>query len=107
MGKAVMAHAPDKQQSRDNRQRVREVLMAEWDPIGVKDMPEAQDEYDAYVGKIYVMSMDESATREQIAAYLSDTEVERMGSPRTPKVAERCARTAEILIGMKPEFGAG
>ena len=81
--------------------------MAEWDPIGVKDMPEAQDEYDAYVGKVYVMLMEESATREQIAAYLSDTEVERMGSPRTTKVAERCARAAEILIGMKPEFGAG
>jgi hypothetical protein len=28
---------------------VREFLLREWDPIGVSDVPEAQDEYDSYV----------------------------------------------------------
>src|SRR5688572_6040962 len=32
---------------------IRDVLMREWDPIGVADMPEAQDEYDSYIGQIY------------------------------------------------------
>ena len=30
-------------------QEIRRVLLREWDPIGVKDVPEAQDEYDSYV----------------------------------------------------------
>jgi hypothetical protein len=52
----------DRYQSREHRAKVREVLMREWDPIGVRDAPEAQDEYDSYVGKAYVMLMDEGAT---------------------------------------------
>ena len=32
--------------------QVREILLDEWDPIGVGDEPDAQDEYDAYVGPI-------------------------------------------------------
>jgi hypothetical protein len=48
---------------------VREVLR-EWDPIGVRDAPEADDEYDSYVGKAYVMLMDEGATANTILDYL-------------------------------------
>ena len=50
-----MSHGRNKYQSRENRAEVREVLMREWDPIGVRDCADAQDEYDAYVGKVYVM----------------------------------------------------
>lgn len=32
-----------------------EVLLSDWDPIGVNDVPEAQDEYDSYVGDVYRM----------------------------------------------------
>lgn len=69
----------NKYQSRENRAKVREVLMREWDPIGVCDEAEAQDEYDAYVGKVYVMLMDERAIAETIAAYLFDVATEHMG----------------------------
>jgi hypothetical protein len=51
-GKA-MAHGRNKYQSRENRARVREILMREWDPIGVAGSPEAADEYDSYVGKVH------------------------------------------------------
>ena len=34
---------------------IREVLMREWDPIGVAGVPEAQDEYDQYINQIYGM----------------------------------------------------
>lgn len=30
-------------------QKVRHILLHEWDPIGVGDLAEAQDEYDSYV----------------------------------------------------------
>lgn len=32
---------------------VRNVLMNDWDPIGVQDFPEAVDEYDSYAMPIY------------------------------------------------------
>jgi hypothetical protein len=32
---------------------IRKVLLTEWDPIGVLTIPEAQDEYDAYVSEVY------------------------------------------------------
>jgi hypothetical protein len=31
------------------RERVKEILLLRWDPIGVSDVENAQDEYDAYV----------------------------------------------------------
>lgn len=67
-----MAHGRNKYQSRENRAKIREILIQEWDPIGVRDVPQAQDEYDSYIGRVYVMLMDEGATRQAVAAYLFD-----------------------------------
>jgi hypothetical protein len=54
-----MAHGRDKYQSRVNRTRLRQILLRDWDPIGVQHAPEASDEYDAYADRAYVMLMDE------------------------------------------------
>ena len=32
---------------------IRQILLRHWDPVGVVDVPEAQDEYDGYISKIY------------------------------------------------------
>lgn len=32
---------------------IRHVLLEVWDPIGIKDEPNAQDEYDGYIGEVY------------------------------------------------------
>ena len=32
---------------------IRKILFQDWDPIGVSHIPEAQDEYDSYVGGVY------------------------------------------------------
>lgn len=34
---------------------IRRVLLHEWDPIGIADQPEAQDEYDSYIHEIHGM----------------------------------------------------
>lgn len=52
--------------------------MQAWDPIGVKDIPEAADEYDLYLGDIYGLVVD-GVPLSKIAAYLRYVEVERMG----------------------------
>ena len=41
------------EESRRIRMEIRHVLMDVWDPIGVKDEPNAQDEYDGYIGKLF------------------------------------------------------
>ena len=33
--------------------RIRAVFMNDWDPIGVRDIPECTDEYDSYVVPLY------------------------------------------------------
>lgn len=51
--------------------------MSDWDPIGVKDIPEAADEYDSYLGDVYRLVV-QHAPASKIAEYLRWVEVERM-----------------------------
>ena len=68
----------DKEESREIRQKIRSVLMNEWDPIGVKDVSEAAGEYDSYLGDVYRLVV-ENAPASKIANYLRHVEVDRMG----------------------------
>ena len=43
----------DKYDSRSIRAQIRHILLEVWDPVGIKDEPNAQDEYDGYIGKLY------------------------------------------------------
>ena len=58
--------------------RMRPVLMEDWDPIGVSDVPEAADEYDGYIGGLYALLRD-GASDERIAQHLSEIETKTMG----------------------------
>jgi hypothetical protein len=77
---------------------VAEVLLKEWDPIGVAQAPQAQDEYDGYVGDVCRLLLMRSSTRE-VFEHLWSLETEHMGlrgnRERTPEIAER-------LVGMVP-----
>jgi hypothetical protein len=99
-----MANGRNKYQSRENRAKVREVLMREWDPIGVREFPEAQEEYDTYVGKVYVMLMDDRASASQIAEYLFEVATVRMGLSKESIEHQAAMRTAEVLIALRPSF---
>jgi hypothetical protein len=57
---------------------VRRILLCEWDPIGVKAIMEAQDEYDAYVDSICELLLSGSS-REEVCDYLRWVETEVMG----------------------------
>jgi hypothetical protein len=43
----------DKYESRRIRVQIRHVLLEVWDPIGIRDEPNARDEYDGYIGDLY------------------------------------------------------
>ena len=94
----------NKYQSRESRASIRKVLMEAWDPIGVHNAPEAQDEYDAYVSKAYVMLMDEKASEQAIAAYLYDIATSHMGLPPTALLMERSTNAAHLIARLRPSF---
>lgn len=57
---------------------IRTVLLTEWDPIGVSQIPEAQDEYDSYVGGVYRLLITH-VDRRGLFLHLWQIETEHMG----------------------------
>jgi hypothetical protein len=43
----------EKYESRRIRVEIRRVLLTVWDPIGIRDESNAQDEYDGYLGGVF------------------------------------------------------
>jgi len=73
-------------------QAIHKAFIEEWDPIGVGDIPEAQDEYDSYIPAIYKMLISRQP-KHDVFEYLWWLEVEHMGlngdRQRTEAFAER------------------
>jgi hypothetical protein len=99
-----MSQGRNKYQSRESRARVRQILLHDWDPIGIQDIPEASDEYDGYADKAYVMLMDERTTADTIATYLYGIATERMGLGDHQRLAEISKSVAASLYALRPEF---
>jgi len=58
---------------------IRQILIDEWDPIGVMDDPEwPRDEYDAYIGQIFSF-LEREESVEFIARHLCFVEEKVMG----------------------------
>jgi hypothetical protein len=70
----------DKYESRRIRGEIRRVLMSDWDPIGVRDEPNAQDEYDSYLGDVFDL-LTGGASDERISEHLWRIVTERMELP--------------------------
>jgi hypothetical protein len=66
------------EQAREIQRRIGEVLLRHWDPIGIADVPEAQDEYEEYVGGVYRL-LASGASARQIAEHLVDIEARQLG----------------------------
>jgi hypothetical protein len=99
-----MSNGRNKYQARESRAKIREVLLESWDPCGVRDSPQAHDEYDAYIGKIYVMLMNENATQQSIAAYLWEVATNYMGLSPSPWLKEHGDHAAELIEGLRSGF---
>ena len=56
---------------------IKSLLLHEWDPIGVSDVAEARDEYDAYALQVYKM-VRENPDADAIARYLNWVVTSRM-----------------------------
>ena len=65
-------------ESRRIRIEIRHVLLNVWDPIGVKDEPNAQDEYDGYIGRLYELFVSK-APQSELVNYLYLAVLDNMG----------------------------
>jgi hypothetical protein len=59
-----------KEESREVRSAIRRVFLEVWDPIGISDEPNAQDEYDGYIGRAFEL-LTTGGSDKEIVEYLS------------------------------------
>ncbi len=64
--------------AREIQRDIGRILLRDWDPIGVRDVPEAQDEYESYVGGVYQL-LAAGSSPQRVAEHLSALETDRMG----------------------------
>jgi hypothetical protein len=57
----------------------REILMREWDPLGVEGMSGAEDEYDSYIPGVIAL-LQQGASVNEVAAHLDRIAVRNMGA---------------------------
>jgi hypothetical protein len=69
---------------------IAEILLTDWDPIGIQAEPGAQDEYDAYIRQIDAL-IQMSASPEAIADRLMQISGELMGLSASRDKALRAA----------------
>jgi hypothetical protein len=90
--------------AKEIQRAIGEVLLRNWDPLGVKDVPQAQDEYDSYVGGVYRL-IASGASAKQIAEHLVRIETDRLGYPDTdPKML---IPLANKLLRLNVRLGSG
>jgi hypothetical protein len=68
----------EQQRARAIQESIRDILLRDWDPIGINDVPEAQDEYDSYVGGVYRLLASHCSTQ-QMVDHLAKIESQTMG----------------------------
>jgi hypothetical protein len=76
---------------------VRDILLVEWDPIGIRDVPQAADEYDAYAPPIARMLADGTSVAE-LSRYLLEIETDALGLNGDPA---RAKHVADRLIDIR------
>ncbi len=82
--------------TRDISTRIREILCDTWDPIGVGNLPEAHDEYDAYCHQLHGMLIRREA-RHKFVDYLWWAETQHMALPGN---RDRIEETVDRLLNL-------
>ncbi len=84
---------------------IRVILLKEWDPIGVKDVPEAQDEYDSYIPQVCKLLINQESP-ENIFKYLWKIETDYMGlignRNHTQSIAKKLTDIIVKIEGQNP-----
>jgi hypothetical protein len=76
---------------------IRSVLLQDWDPIAVRGLPEAQDEYDSYAMPLYTI-LRQHPSVDSLVDHLYHLETEHMGLIRIGR--HHLRPVAEKLLGI-------
>ena len=88
-----MGSSSRERRAREIQSQIAEILLPDWDPIGVADVPQARDEYDSYVGGVYRV-LASGGSLAEIEAHLRDIEVRMMGLDKATHEADVARATA-------------
>ena len=79
---------------------IKEVLLNEWDPIGIANLNEAQDEYNIYIADIEKILKD-GKNADELFLHLNWIELERMGldgnNDHTMNISKRLVEIFNII----------
>jgi len=78
--------------------RIREVLLNDWDPMGLHDAAVPPDDYDDVAREVHAILTGPEASAERVAAYLRWIERARMGLQRRPGQATAAAARLMALL---------
>ncbi len=84
--------------------RIREVLLRQWDPLGLADAAGTPDDYDPYAREVRAILSDPETTEGRVAHYLEWVETHSLHLQARPEAA---AEAASAIMGLKREFDAG
>ncbi len=88
----------EKNESRRIRAEIRRVLLEVWDPIGVRDVPQAEDEYDCCLDGLFRL-LTTGCTDDEITDYLLRQANDHMGlSLRRKQLYTTVAALRQIRI---------
>jgi hypothetical protein len=91
----------EQQPVRAIQESIRDILLRDWDPIGINDVPEAQDEYDSYVGGIYRLLASNCST-EQMVDHLAQIESQTMelGTPHCERLTQIANQLLQLDVSL-------
>jgi|SRR6185295_13285726 len=87
----------EQRRARTIQESIHNILLRDWDPIGINDVPEAHDEYDSYIGGVYRLLASHRSI-DQIVDYLATIETQTMGLGVANR--ERLAHVANQLVAL-------
>jgi hypothetical protein len=78
---------------------LKQVLLLDWDPIGVAEFPEAQDEYDSYLPSVVAL-LSSGGNQQQLADHLYWIATVQMGLGGSHQHAQKiAAQLIRVWVG--------
>jgi hypothetical protein len=99
-----MTHRHDHESPKHLFARIRNVLLNDWDPMGLHDAALPTDSYDDLAREVHAILTGPEASVERVAAYLRWAEREQLRLQRRPGEATGAARK---LMALMDEPGGG
>jgi hypothetical protein len=98
-----MGHRRNRNKTEEIRSRIRDILTHKWDPIGISGIC-PPDEYDSYIGTIFLILSDVRTNHQRITHHLSRIAAHSMGLSDRPALRERCRLAAMELMALRQEI---